>query len=143
MAFRNKAVLALAAPLQRLLSFQFSEDCHLQKSPNVCCPSAAVDRVGTEQERTIAAPSDSNILEQCPGCQGSKLQTHLLTYSLSHLFNHLLSICYGLCIARDTREAGVGKCQCQALAGFAFWFRRTVNRSYSGGKHSSQYYVEM
>lgn len=53
-------------------------DCHLQNSPNVCCPSAAADRVGTEQEGTIAAPSDSNILEQCPGCRGSKLQTHLL-----------------------------------------------------------------
>ena len=53
----------------------------------------------------MAAPSDSSILDQCRGRQGAKLQTHLHTCSLSHLFKHLLSICYGLCIALDTREA--------------------------------------
>lgn len=72
----------------------------------------------------MAAPSDSSILEQCPGRQGAKLQTHLPTCSLSHLFKHLLSICYGLCIALDTREAGRMKANVSSLQDLLFWFER-------------------
>lgn len=72
----------------------------------------------------MAAPSDSSILEQRPGRQGAKLQTHLSTCPLSHLFKHLLSICYGLCIALDTREARRMKANVSSLQDLLFWFER-------------------
>lgn len=115
-------------------------DCHLQNSPNVCCPSAAADRVGTEQEGTIAA---HQIATSWNNAQGAEGLSYRLIYSFSHLLKHLLSICCGLCIALDIREARVGKSQRQVFAGFAFCFGRSVNRSYAGCKHSAQYYVEI
>lgn len=146
MAFRNKAVVALAPPLQMLLSFRFSGDCHLRNSPNVCCPSAAGDRIGTEQGRTMAAPSDSSILDQCPGRQGAKLQTHLHTCSLSHLFKHLLSICYGLCIALDTREARQAKARqakVSSLQDLLFVLGGQSTGHMQDATHSPQHYVEL
>lgn len=71
----------------------------------------------------MAAPSDSSILEQRPGRQGAKLQTHLPTCPLSHLFKHLLSICYGLCIALDTREARRMKANASSLQDLLFGLR--------------------
>lgn len=68
----------------------------------------------------MAAPSGSIILDQCPGLQGAKLQTRFPTCSLSHLFKRLLSICYGLCIAPDTREAWRMKANVSSLQDLLF-----------------------